>query len=96
MTNAAAKRANPTPKKKFNKPARAPKPNKLEDKLTKQLEDQSPQNSDDEEDEDEVQCLTVKIALGGKEHEINLYKDSDPEEIGKEFAQTQNLSEAKT
>jgi len=35
--------------------------------------------------------LTVKIALGGKEHEIHLYKDSDPEQIGREFAKTQNL-----
>jgi len=71
---------------------RAPKPKRIEDKLTKQLEDQSPQHSEDEDD-DEV--LTVKIALGGKEHEINIYRDSDPEKIGREFAKTQNLPEAK-
>lgn len=69
------------------------KPNKIEDKLTRQLEDQSSPESEAEGDADEI---NVEIALEGKTHKITLDKDSDPEKIGKEFAESMSLSDDKT
>lgn len=63
------------------------KPHRIEDKLTRQLEDQSSPLSDD----GEVDEINVEIALEGKTHSITLDKDSDPEKIGKEFALSMNL-----